>query len=153
MKQTKCKNRQHKLHKRDGRCKKEAERPEAGVISKLKALGLRREHFSFFKEQLKARRSKITTVWQHNFNKFCFSLVQRFIKSWLEAIERWEGRKQVLRQQQLPWWAPGMLFGCENGSRYSYSPLLYGLKLKNDYLMCCVPLSTPENQCCDLPSW
>ena len=88
MKQTKCKNRQHKLHKRDGRCKKEAERPEAGVISKLKALWLRREHFSFFKEQLKARRSKITTVRQHNFNKFCFSLVQRFIKSWLEAIER-----------------------------------------------------------------
>ena len=29
-------------------CKKEAEGPEAGVISKLKALGLRRKHFIFF---------------------------------------------------------------------------------------------------------
>ena len=28
-------------------CKKEAEGPEAGVISKLKALGLRRKHFFF----------------------------------------------------------------------------------------------------------
>jgi hypothetical protein len=38
-------------------------------------------------KQLKALWSKITTDWQHNFNKFCFFLALRFIKSWLEAIE------------------------------------------------------------------
>ena len=50
----------------------------------------------------------------------------------------------MLRQRQLLRWAPGMLFGCENVSRYSYSPLLYRLKLKTTYSLCSIPLSTPE---------
>lgn len=78
-------------------CRKEAESPRQVSFP---SLGLKGGRGSIVFKQLKARWSEITTVWQCNFNKFCFF----FPGTEIHQIVAWSNRRMIRKETSAETW-------------------------------------------------